>query len=281
MTGPIGVFDSGLGGLTVAGELIRRLPSERIVYLADSAHVPYGERPLKEIEEFALGITRFLIDQGAKAVVMACNMSSAVALESAIAAFPDTPILGVIDPGSRAAVATGSRTVGILATTGTVKSGAYSRTILTLDPRVKVLEQPCPAFVPLIESGRAESEEAEIAARTCVEPLTMAGVDTLVLGCTHYPFLRKTIAAAAPEATIIDPAEETVNALQNILKERGIAADGGACEDHEFCVSGDAEGFARLGSKFLGRQIDHIRTVVWGTDLFPMCNSVEKVENEK
>ena len=267
MTGPIGVFDSGLGGLTVAGEVLRRLPDERIVYFADSAHVPYGERPLHEIEEFALGITQFLIDRGSKVVVMACNMSSAVALEAARDAFPDTPILGVIEPGSRAAVATGGRTVGILATTGTVKSGAYSRTILTLDPRVKVYEQPCPAFVPIVESGMTESEEAEIAARTCVEPLVMAGAETLVLGCTHYPFLRSAIARAAGNATIIDPAEETVTALYNILKERGIETDDSAPGEHRFFTSGDADGFARLGSRFLGREIGLVENARWGIDL--------------
>ncbi len=267
MTGPIGVFDSGLGGLTVAGELMRRLPNEKIVYFADSAHVPYGERPLHEIEEFALGITQFLLGCGAKVVIMACNMSSAVALDAARAAFPQVPILGMIEPGSRAAVSNGGSVVGVLATTGTVKSGAYSRTILALDPRIKVIEQPCPAFVPLVESGMTDSEEAEIAARSCVGPLISGGADTLVLGCTHYPFLRPMIERAAPEATIVDPAEETVRALAKILKDTSAEASENKPGEHRFFTSGDAEGFARLGSRLLGREIPRVEHAQWGRDL--------------
>jgi glutamate racemase len=259
--------------------MLRRLPNEKIVYFADSAHVPYGERPLHEIEEFALGITQFLIDQGAKAVVMACNMSSAVALDAARAAFPQIPILGVIEPGSRAAVSNGSRVIGVLATTGTVKSGAYSRTILTLAPRVKVYEQPCPAFVPLVESGMTDSEEAEIAARSCVMPLMSAGTDTLVLGCTHYPFLRKMIERAAPEAAIIDPAEETVRALDKILKDNAMQAGSDEPGEHRFFSSGDPEGFARLGSRLLGREIAKAEHAGWGVDL--ALPAGQRMQNEK
>jgi glutamate racemase len=281
--GPIGVFDSGLGGLTVAGELLRNLPNESIVYLADTAHVPYGERPLEEIEGFAVGITGYLIDRGAKAVVMACNMSSAVALQSAREAYPNIPILGVIGPGARAAVATGSKAIGVLATTGTVRSGAYGRNIRKLEPEAQVWEQPCPAFVPLVEAGLADSEEAEVAVRQCVEPLIESGADTLILGCTHYPFLREAIVRAAPNARIIDPAEETVRELSKILNERGIENDGDEDDlDHIFIASGDADGFARLGGKFLGREIAKVEHAQWDVDLTVWhCNQELKVKSEK
>ena len=246
----------------MAAEVLRKLPNERIVYFADSAHVPYGERPLEQIREFALGICDFLIGQGAKAIVMACNMSSAVALDAARKHFPNTPILGVIEPGARAAVATSAgRPIGVLATTtGTVKSEAYVRTIARFDPDRLVFQQACPKFVPLVESGQAASEEAEAAACTYVEPLVSAGCETLILGCTHYPFLRAPIeCAAGPGVAIIDPAEETARALENTLCENGLASDR-LDRPHEFFASGETDGFAQLGSAFLGRPIERVAT---------------------
>lgn len=262
MSFPIGVFDSGLGGLSVAARIMQRLPNERIIYFADTAHVPYGERPLDEIREFALGIVGFLVEKGAKAVVMACNMSSAVALDAARAAYPGIPILGVIEPGAKAAVSIANGApIGILATTGTIKSEAYARAVARLDPSIRVVGQACPKFVVLVESGLADSEEAEAAARTYVGPLLAEGCKTIVLGCTHYPFLRKPIASAAgDDVMIVDPAEETVSALGNILLERGIASRG-LDSTHEFYASGDASGFAALGSAFLGRKIDSVEQV--------------------
>ncbi|MEN6521935.1 MAG: glutamate racemase [Armatimonadota bacterium] len=281
MTGPIGVFDSGLGGLTVAAEVLRNLPDESIIYFADTAHVPYGERPLDEIERFALGITQYLINRGAKVVVMACNMSTAVALESAQETFPDIPILGVIEPGSRAAVMTGSNAIGVLATTGTVKSGAYRRAIKQLNPEAVVWEQPCSAFVPLIETGRAESEEAEAAVRKYVEPLIADGANTLILGCTHYPFLRPAIEKTAPGASIVDPAEETTRELRKILSESGILAEPGTITEHRFIASGSTDGIAKLGSRFLGRNIEHVDIIRWGVDLKPVRNSKCKMKAER
>jgi glutamate racemase len=265
---PIGVFDSGLGGLTVVAQLMQALPNERVIYFADNAHVPYGERPLDEIRSFALGITDFLVGKGAKAVVMACNMSSAVALDAARAKYPDLPILGTIEPGSKAAVAVADGApIGVLATTGTVKSGAYARTCGELDPSCVVIQQACPRFVPLVEEGRADSEEAEAAARDYLAPLLAAGCTTIILGCTHYPFLRKAIEiAAGGGAVVIDPAEEIAIALQNALKERGIESDSGG--EHVFYASGDTESFATLGSAFLGRPIKRAYKAEWGVDLY-------------
>ena len=268
MNSPIGIFDSGLGGLSVAAQVLRALPNERIIYFADTAHVPYGERPLEEIHGFALAITQFLVDRGAKAVVMACNMSSAVALDEARKRHPDVPILGVIEPGVRAALAVSrGAPIGVLATTGTVNSRAYVRTAAGLDPTARIVQQACPRFVPIVEAGESDSEEAEAAACTYVHPLTAQGCATLVLGCTHYPFLRKAIeSAAGPGVTVVDPAEETALALKKILLERGMASDRLDCP-HVFCATGESDAFAGLGSAFLGQRIDMVRRVTWGVDL--------------
>lgn len=268
MNKPVGVFDSGLGGLSVAAEVLRTLPYESIMYLADSAHLPYGERPLEQIRDFALDITSFLILKGAKAVVMACNMSSAVALDEARERHPHTPVLGVIEPGAKAAVeASGGGPIGVLATTGTVRSEAYVRAAHRLDPSLRVVQQACPEFVPLVESGKADTEEAEAAARAYVTPLVRAGCRTLVLGCTHYPFLRRAIrAAAGPGVRIVDPAQETARLLHKVLSERRAAADS-ASPRHTYCTTGDAAAFAEMGSLLLGRRIESVHEVSWGVDL--------------
>lgn len=265
---PIGVFDSGLGGLSVVARILELLPDERIIYFADNAHVPYGERPLEEICDFALGIVDFLIGKGAKAVVMACNMSSAVALGAARIQHPDVPILGVIEPGARTAVdVCEGEPIGVLATTGTVKSEAYLRAINRFSPSVAVSQQACPAFVPLVESGEAESEEAEAAACTYMNPLIAEGCRTIILGCTHYPFLRKAIeCAATKDVRIVDPAEETARALQNTLVTIGLASDE-LSGSHEFYASGDTAGLASLGGSFLGVPIGEVRHAEWGADL--------------
>lgn len=268
MRSAIGVFDSGLGGLSVAARVMRALPSERIIYFADNAHVPYGERPLDEIREFALGITGFLIERGAKTVVMACNMSSAVALGAAREHYPDVPILGVIEPGVRAAMSIANgKPIGVLATTGTVRSGAYEATALRLDPKCRVVQQACPKFVPLVESGKADSEEAEAAACDYVASLTREGCATIILGCTHYPFLRAAIErAAGPSIVIVDPAEETALQLRKVLMERGIESSG-LNSPHKFYTSGETTGFAALGGAFLGSKIEAVERVTWGVDL--------------
>jgi len=268
LNSPIGVFDSGLGGLSVAARILDTLPNERIIYFADNAHVPYGEKPLDAIRGFALEITRFLVGKGAKAVVMACNMSSAVALETARERYPDVLILGMIEPGARAAVGVANgKPIGVLATTGTINNGSYERAIRKLDPRCKVIGQACPKFVPLVESGQAQNEDAEAAARTYVALLNRELCSTIVLGCTHYPFVRQAIeAAAGPDVTIVDPAEAVALELARLLAERGIAGDT-LTAPHEFYASGETAGFAALGGAFLGRQIEEVRRVEWGVDL--------------
>jgi glutamate racemase len=252
----------------VAAEVAAQLPNERIIYFADNAHVPYGERPLNEIRAFAGQITRFLIERGAKAVVMACNMSSAVALGPTRENHPGIPILGVIDPGAKAAVdASDGAPIGVLATTGTVKCNAYMHAISRFDPVARVVQQACPKLVPLVEKGKTDSEEAEAAVRGYVEPLLREGCGTIILGCTHYPFLRCAIeSAAGPDVTVVDPAKETARVLKNILLERNEASNR-LSGPHAFYTSGESAGFAALGGAFLGRPIEHVTSVTWGVDL--------------
>ena len=268
MKSPVGVFDSGLGGLSVAAEVLRTLPNERIIYFADNAHVPYGERPLEEVQRFALGICGFLIEKGSKVIVMACNMSSAVALDIARERYPEIPILGMIEPGAKAALdASEGKPIGILATTGTVKSEAYKRAISSIAPSANIFQQACPKFVPLVESGKADSEEAEAAACTYVASLIREGCDTIVLGCTHYPFLRKSIeSAAGPSVTIIDPAQEVVRTLHKLLSQKQVLSDS-LSAPHAFYTSGIVDSFASIGSAFLGRRIDDAKSITWGVDL--------------
>jgi len=268
---PIGIFDSGLGGLTVAKRVLEELPHESVAYLGDQIHVPYGERPPREIRSFALGITDFLIRQNAKLVIMACNMSSATALSSAHEMFPGTPMVGVIETGVRAAVRAGGVSrgpIGVLATAGTVGTRAYTETILRLLPEAVVIEQACPRLVPLVEAGLCDSPEAEEATREYVQPLLSAGCRTLILGCTHYPFVMESIRGiAGPDAIIIDPAEETAMEAANILFDAGRLSPPHAEPAHVYFTTDRPEQFAELGGRFLGRTISGVRKITWGLEL--------------
>ncbi|MDI6827050.1 MAG: glutamate racemase [Armatimonadota bacterium] len=267
--GSIGVFDSGVGGLTVVKQISQKLPHESIVYLADEAHVPYGERHPHEIISFALGITKFLIERGAKLVVMGCNMSSALALSPARQLFPNTPIIGVIEAGVRAALRISKDgRIGILATTGTVNTHAYRDAILRLNPSALVIEQACPKFVPLVEVGMADSEEAESAAYEYLKPLLSARCSTIILGCTHYPFLIETISrVAGAHVKLIDPAEETVAEAANVLNARGLLDFSDDEPSYTYFTTARTEKFASLGSRFLCRDIQSVFEVNWGKEL--------------
>lgn len=219
---PIGLYDSGVGGLTVLAAIARRLPDERFVYIADQAHVPYGGRPLSEIRRFAGSLARYLFDRDCKMAVMACNVSSATALDDVEGVVGPDHVLGVIHPGSRAAAqATKTGAIGVLATAGTVASGAYPRAVAALDGALAVHQVACPRFVPLVEAEETESADAEDAARAYLGPLIEAGVDTVVLGCTHYPFLLPALRRVAPHLTFVDPAEETADEVVRRLTATG------------------------------------------------------------
>lgn len=267
--GPVGIFDSGLGGLTVARRVLEKLPRESIIYIGDQIHIPYGERSPEEIRSFALGISEFLSHRNAKLIIMACNMSSATALDAAHAAFPEVPIIGVIEAGVRGVVRSyPGGPIGILATTGTVRTGMYTRTLRRLLPETPVLEQPCPQFVPLVEAGMCYSPEAEQAIRDYVGPLLSAGCRTLVLGCTHYPFLLDGIGRfAGPEVTIVDPAEETAVEAANILFDVGLLSPPQAEPAYAYYTTGRPDRFAELGSRFLGGTVGEVGKITWGLEL--------------
>lgn len=270
---PLGIFDSGVGGLTVARAILARHPDERVVYVADQAHVPYGGRPLEEVRGYASEISRFLAARGCRAVVMACNISSATALEPVRAALHPLPILGMIAPAAREAIRCAARTpagdgpraVGILATDGTVRSGAYSAAFRALDARVPVTESACPAFVPLIEDGRLEGLEVESAARTYLAPLAAAGCDVIVLGCTHYPFVLPVLRRIASglfvrPVTFVDPAECVAAELASRVSDLARAP---APTPAVLFTTGSTAALARQLRQFLPSHTGEVRAAAW------------------
>ena len=246
---PIGVFDSGVGGLTVLRELRRQLPNESTLYLGDEARMPYGPREPAEVVGFTREAMRWFAEADCKLVVIACNTATSVALE-AVRDESAVPIIGVIRPGAAAALtATARRAIGVLATVLTVRSGAYVRALRDLDPLVDVAQQACPRLVPLVEDGRANTAEAEDAVREYVEPLLTEGgvvrpvVDTLLLGCTHYPLLRPIIEkVAGRDVRVVDSAATTALAVREVLASHRVVREGGRSEHRVFCT-GSVERF--------------------------------------
>lgn len=275
---PIGVFDSGLGGLTVARELVRTLPGESIVYLGDTARCPYGPRDRAEVREFVLQIGAWLSARPVKLIVVACNTATAAGLALAQTAF-DVPVIGVVEPGARAAVmATTNRSVGVIGTVGTVESGAYSRAVRALDAGVTVFSAAAPRFVDVVEAGLRMDESpledwmAQTAdvfirpsfyemARDYLDPLKRAGIDTLVLGCTHFPLLSAAIQQVIGQnVRLISSAEETAREVAEALAARGRLAEKGTPLRRYF-TTGDAAEFERLGSRVLGQDTGHVEAV--------------------
>jgi glutamate racemase len=249
---PIGVFDSGLGGLTVVSQMMRFLPQERILFVADQAHVPYGGRDLSEVCGFACGISEGLLRAECKAVVMACNISSATALHTVQAENPDTLVLGVIEPGAHAAArTTANGRIGVLTTVGTARSAAYTRTLHSLRPDLFVQEVPCPDFVPLVEADAIVTPAAFRAAQEYLEPLMDAEVDTVVLGCTHYPFLLPVLQKVAPDIRFVNPAEETVLELAREIGNRRLVSSASYPVPHCLTTTGDPTQFAAQLHRFL------------------------------
>jgi glutamate racemase len=243
----IGVRDSGVGGLTVARCIQQHVPDARLLYFADTAHVPYGERTPEEVRHYALSISRFLIEQGAQILVFACNTSSALALPLARATF-DVPIYGTIEPGALAAAEqTQSGKVGVLATRATVESGVYSMYLRAANKALQITEEACPEFVPLVENEQTCSDAAREAVQKHLAPLQQAGCDTVVLGCTHYPLLLPLLREAAPEICFVDPAE---NLAANVALQIEVRSNSTVPED-QFWASGESEGVERWIEKLL------------------------------
>lgn len=257
---PIGVFDSGVGGLTVFREIARALPREPLIYLGDSARVPYGTKSPKTVLRYSLEAARHLLGHDVKMLVVACNTATAAALP-ALQAELTIPVIGVVEPGARAAVARTSGVVGVIATEGTVKSKAYTMAIKLLDPDVEVIESAAPLFVPLAEEGWANTHVAREVAEIYLEPLIDAGIDTLVLGCTHYPILRGTIESVVGDVVqIVDSAETTALSVKQLL---GVSAGVDAPEYH-FLVTDAEERFRRIAGEFLEREIANLELVSLG-----------------
>ncbi len=258
---PIGVFDSGIGGLTVVHELMRQLPHESIVYFGDTARVPYGNKGPETVQRYSREIADFLESRGVKAIVVACNTATAHALP-ALRAERHVPVIGVVEPGARAAVAAaGGGQIGVIGTAGTIRSGAYDRAIHALSPGAHVVARGCPLFVPLVEEGWTEHDAARLVAREYLAPMRDAHVETLVLGCTHYPLLKPLLhEILGPGVRLIDSAEETAAETARVLAERGIAAPAGSAPTYEFVCSDDASRFRDLGERFLGRPVDRVES---------------------
>ncbi len=287
---PIGIFDSGLGGLTVASEIARALPHESILYVGDTARCPYGPRPLEDVREFVLQIGSWLAERRVKMLVIACNTGTAAGLAAAQRTF-DVPVIGVVEPGARAAVkATCNRKVGVIATTGTVESGAYSNAVRALDAGVTVFSVATPKFVDIVEQGLhmgpgtfeeliADSSEVFVRptffeiARDYLDPLKRVGVDTLVLGCTHFPLLAPAIGQVmGRKVRLISSAQETAREVSEVLGARRWLAPRDNVPRHRFLTTGDADEFARLGSVVLRhsiRSVEHLRVSEFETMTIP------------
>lgn len=258
----IGIFDSGVGGLTVLKEIIRVLPQEDTVYLGDTARVPYGTKSPETVTRYARQIAAFLVSRDIKLLVVACNTASAVALD-ALQAELSIPVVGVIEPGaSRAANVSRSGRVGVIGTAGTIRSSAYAKAIKRLNPQIEVVTQPCPLFVPLAEEGWVDNEVARLTARSYLDPIRAQGVDTLVLGCTHYPLLKKTIGEVmGDDVTLVDSAAETARTVAAILAQQQLLRPETEQGNHHYFVTDVPAGFIRVGNRFLGGRLGDVYQV--------------------
>jgi len=262
---PVGVFDSGIGGLTVAHAVIQQLPHESVTYFGDTARVPYGPKSPDTVRRYSREIASFLVDQGVKTLVVACNTATAHALPALQDALA-IPVIGVIEPGARAAVqATRNGHVGVIGTAGTIKSGAYERALRALEPSLRVTVRACPLFVPLVEEGWVNHAATHLVAEEYLAPLLREDVDTLVLGCTHYPLLKSVIAdVLGSSVRLIDSAEETARETSAVLVTECLVASADADPQYRFIASDDPLMFLQLGQRFLGGAIESVEVKTLG-----------------
>jgi glutamate racemase len=262
---PIGIFDSGVGGLTVLKEILRVLPDENTIYLGDTARVPYGIRSSETVIRYSFENTKFLSNKDIKLLVIACNTASSVSLD-AIKSRVSIPVVGVIEPGAKAAVmATKSGKIGVIGTEATIKSSAYTKAIKAIDESVEVFGLACPLFVPLVEEGWTEGHVAAMVAEKYLSALQNKGIDTIVLGCTHYPLLKKVIADVMGSAVrLIDSAIEISQEIRVILEDLGMRRDKKSHSFREYYVTDSPERFLKVGENFLGQRIEHIEKIVVG-----------------
>lgn len=267
---PIGIFDSGLGGLTVVREIIDQLPNEEIIYFGDTARFPYGPRSTVELRGFVFEIIDFLLQSDVKFIVIACNSASAAALEAA-QQYYDIPIIGVIEPGARAAVqATKCRRVGVIGTQATISSGSYMGAIKAIDAGVIVHQLACADLADFVERDEIEGPKVERAVKWYLEPLVRAGIDSLILGCTHYPLLSETISkVAGSNIKLISSAKETARELKETLTRKDSLREEEGSPALKFVSSGDENIFQMLGARFLGQEIESVQRTS-----FPLCEWV-------
>jgi glutamate racemase len=259
---PIGIFDSGIGGLTVAKKIFELLPNESVIYFGDTARYPYGPRSKRIVRSFSFQNTNFLLRQRVKLVVVACNTASAVALDILRKSY-DIPMIGVVEPGARAAArATRNGRIGVIGTVGTIHSGAYQKAIRRLNPQLRVHAIPCPLFVSLAEEGYVNKEATRLIAREYLSPLLKKRVDTLVLGCTHYPLLKSVISRVMGEGTeLIDSAGETAREVKSFLIESALLRNTRRRAFHRFYVSDIPDRFVQVGERFLRAKIKDVKRV--------------------
>ncbi len=256
---PIGIFDSGVGGLTVVRAVIDRLPRESIIYYGDTARGPYGPKDLTLVRKYAMDIAAFLEDLGVKMIVIACNSATAAGLGYVETACK-VPVVGVIEPGALEAVRlTRNQRVGVIGTKATVESGAYTRRIGALSREIEITSQACPLLVEFVERGEVEGEHVEEVLEEYLEPMRRAGVDTLILGCTHYPLLQESVARVIGDrVTIISSADATAAEVERVLAEDEMARESEEPPTYRFLCSGDTEMSRRLGRMFLGPEVEHV-----------------------
>ncbi|MBF0566127.1 MAG: glutamate racemase [Nitrospirae bacterium] len=259
---PIGIFDSGIGGLTVLKEIHRLLPAESTIYLGDTARVPYGIRSSETVRKYSLQNSMFLMERGIKLLIIACNTSSATSLES-IRNVLDIPVLGVIEPGAKAAAATTrNNRVGVIGTEATIKSGAYRKAIQNVNRSIEVIEKSCPLFVPLVEEGWLNDDITELTARRYLQEVKDAGIDTLVLGCTHYPLLKDVIKKVMGEQTVlIDSAIEKAKVVKQILTDLRILKKDTNGTFRKYYVTDSTDRFLTVARRFLLEPIEDITTI--------------------
>jgi glutamate racemase len=252
----IGVFDSGIGGLTVLQRIIENLPKENTVYLGDTARAPYGTKSVETVLRYSFENTEFLVEKGVKAVVVACNTSTAIALtrlrESLL-----IPVIGVIEPGARRAVkSTRNKKVGVIGTEATIQSGAYTRVLKEADAAIEVYSRACPLFVPLVEEGWTDNGVVEMTVKAYLGSLKQSGIDTLILGCTHYPLLKKAIRKFMGSGVrMVDSAEETAKEVEAALK-KSLSTRKNGRGTHSFFVTDAPDRFIKVGQRFLGEKVE-------------------------
>jgi glutamate racemase len=276
---PIGIFDSGVGGLTVVRAVMDRLPAERIIYLGDGARGPYGPRDIDEVRGFAHEIIEYLLGFGVKLIVIACNSATAAALEEAQREY-DIPVVGVIMPGVRAALRRSRRLhIGVIGTKVTITSGSYERALQRLDPRAQVFSQACPEFVEFVERGEVTGDHITEIAMGYLDPMLEARIDTLIMGCTHYPLLSPLLSeVVGPNVSLISSADETAAEVEDILDRLGWLADGERPGSMMFLTTGDVDTCHELGRMFLGPEVRAVVPV--DLDSHPEQDFISTAEEE-